>query len=105
MSKRSGYRIRLEWFVPFDPADIGGIGLVNYHMDQATAFGQVELVPKGALFVNIQTKYQARREVPDAPAGDGAVTVGLPEALTTSADGLSRQMPPIPASLDRRSRP
>ena len=107
MAKRSGYRIRLEWFVPFDPAKIEGMGAVSHHLDQAKEFSHLNLLRNGGMLVNIQTKYQARREVPDAAHGtvEGMtglfVTDGDKEALVHSSPVPQPTMPPIPATMRR----
>lgn len=91
--KRSGYRIRLEWFVPFDPETIEGIELPKQHMDAAKEFLHLTVLKTGGMLANIQTKYQARRELPDEPKA----------AMQPASDAALEQpdMPPLPASLRR----
>lgn len=106
--KKSGYRIRLEWFVPFDPNDFGGIATVNDHVTQATEFGQFTLTCRGGEMVNIQTKYYARREVPDAPEAAEPhehAWFKLPDGRNACDCGIREQLSAprldIPAALKR----
>ena len=105
--KRSGYRIRLEWFVPFDPQDIDGISMVNRHLSEAKEFAHLTLLRTGGMLANIQTKYQARRELPDEPKAAQAVVANNLQA-EASATGVAIQhpqlledFPPIPPAQRR----
>lgn len=102
--KRSMYRIRLEWFVPFDPADLATASAVQWQMDQAREFAHLTLIPNGAQMVNFQTKYFARREVPDAPKPVEESTMMHGDALGLNLKPGPAPMPPIPPDLDASKR-
>lgn len=112
MTKRSGYSIKISAFIEADPKDMKSMKDAADLVDAA----HEHLHFTGFKMVKLDSRFMLSREVPDAAAkpvdvkaefGKAMVEVGAP-MLTKAMDNAlvgELPMPPIPAVLDRRSKP
>jgi len=84
--RKPGYSVKITCFIEANPTDMDQMRLAISAIDAACE----ALRQDGFQMVKSVARFMLSREVPDA--------ADVAQALTTSADGLSRPLPTVPAT-------